>query len=107
MLICGAQRLQVQVTESCPSGAAICNLVLASGAKLLKRAPVQPSVPASGVEGCRMLVLYGDEAQLMSAKDRSSAPNPLSIGVEHISHKWLTDSAGTFTIQPLAPYRMI
>ena len=96
---------QVYVAESCASKAAITHLVCASGAKLLKRHPTESGTPSP--EPCRTVVLHDDKDPKSCIKPGRECGGGSGGGdVAHVSHRWLTDSAGAFTIQALSPYRV-
>ena len=95
--------LQVYVAEPFKSKDAIMHLILASGAKLLKRAPAE--IAGSSIEECRTVVLHEDARPAdKKLPGKTSCPTIASASIAHVSYKWLTDSAGAFTIQPLSQY---
>lgn len=98
--------VQVHIAEPCRDRTAISHLVEASGASLLSRPPIH-SAPPTEPEQCKLIVLHQDSSSGGStAAGGSKRAGGNEPGVARVSHRWLTDSAGAFTVMPLQPYAL-
>lgn len=70
------------------------NLVQAAGAVLLKRMPSEASAAASNHD--QTVVLHEERPRHGSVRSRQQ--------VTHLFHRWLSDSAGAFSVQSLHEY---
>ncbi|KAK9789407.1 hypothetical protein WJX73_007872 [Symbiochloris irregularis] len=80
------------------------DLIRLSGAQLLKRPPSKTSAAGSSSPG-RVIVLHEDDKQ-KGRKTPSDKRRHSSQCLQHLSYRWLIESAGTFNVQDIEEYRI-